>query len=262
MKRNGERYWDFGWQLVEGCTNCSPGCDNCWSLAKEKRFRKETGIVFHAERLDRPLKRKKSASYAIWNDLFHDDVLDGEIDETIAVIYKSRSIIGRPGHVFYLLTKRIHRAARYFKDCGERLDRCIIKSIPGTNDNSLLCGHVPPENLYLGVTVCNQQEADEKIPILLQIPAEKRWISIEPMLEYMFIDKKNLRQLSWVVVGAESGPHKRYCGQLWIEKIVEDCKSCNVPVFVKQIHKAKDCGFRLSKDITEWPESLRVREMD
>ena len=69
-KVNG-RYWDFGWQLVEGCTKVSPGCDNCWSMAKEKRFRKESGIVFHDERLNRPLKRKTPASYAIWNDLFH-----------------------------------------------------------------------------------------------------------------------------------------------------------------------------------------------
>jgi protein gp37 len=32
------RYWDEGIKLVESCTRCSPGCDNCWSLAMEKRF--------------------------------------------------------------------------------------------------------------------------------------------------------------------------------------------------------------------------------
>ena len=37
-------------------------------------------------------------------------------------------------------------------------------------------------NLWLGVTVCNQEEADAKIPLLMKIPAAKRFVSIEPML--------------------------------------------------------------------------------
>jgi protein gp37 len=235
MKSNGERYWDFGWQLVEGCTNCSPGCDNCWSLAKEKRFRKETGIVFHSERLGRPLKRKKPASYAIWNDLFHKDVSVRDIDGVFTIIENCRR------HIFYVLTKRPERMYKEMSRYGVG---------------------AYPQNLYLGVTVCNQREADQKIPWLLHIPAAKRWISIEPMLSYMFIDKNILSHLSWVLVGAESGPHKRYCGRLWIEKIVNDCKKCNVPVFVKQIHvdQSEGGGFRLSKDMSEWPESLRFRQ--
>ena len=73
-KKNKGRWWDFGWKLVEGCTPVSPACKNCWSLAMEKRFRKENRVVFHGERLEKPFKRKKPASYTIWNDLFHESV--------------------------------------------------------------------------------------------------------------------------------------------------------------------------------------------
>jgi hypothetical protein len=38
------------------------------------------------------------------------------------------------------------------------------------------------QNIWLGVTAENQARADERIPILLQIPAAKRFVSVEPML--------------------------------------------------------------------------------
>ena len=37
-KKDQGRWWDYGWQLIEGCTKISPACANCWSLEKEKRF--------------------------------------------------------------------------------------------------------------------------------------------------------------------------------------------------------------------------------
>jgi len=40
-----------------------------------------------------------------------------------------------------------------------------------------------PDNAWNGVTVCNQAEADKKIPQHLQVPAKVRFLSIEPMLE-------------------------------------------------------------------------------
>ena len=82
------RYWQRAWSLVDGCTPCSPGCDNCWSASMAHRFKREgepgydTGIltdekgnfngdiIIHPERLNIPLTRKKPTVYAVWNDLF------------------------------------------------------------------------------------------------------------------------------------------------------------------------------------------------
>ena len=47
-----------------------------------------------------------------------------------------------------------------------------------------------PEYLWLGVTAENQEQADKRIPILLQIPAAVRFVSVEPMLSA--VDMKNI----------------------------------------------------------------------
>jgi protein gp37 len=46
-----------------------------------------------------------------------------------------------------------------------------------------------PKNVWIGITVVNQEEADRDIPKLLQIPARIRWISAEPLLESVDIRK-------------------------------------------------------------------------
>jgi protein gp37 len=43
--------------------------------------------------------------------------------------------------------------------------------------------------------------------------------------------------LDWVVVGGESGGHRRDCGVEAIISVVEQCTAAGVPVYVKQ-----DCG--------------------
>lgn len=86
------RYWDRGIQLIDGCTPCSPGCDHCWSAAQAHRFKREgepghsngiltddkgrfNGDIFvHPERLDVFRKTKKPTVFAIWNDLFWEEL--------------------------------------------------------------------------------------------------------------------------------------------------------------------------------------------
>lgn len=141
----------------------------------------------------------------------------------------------------------------------------------------------PLSNLWLGVTAENQEMADKRIPILLQIPAVVRFVSIEPCLEEILISAHYLPQLKyllsggkpiygnnvvvyedgkfkqgidWVIVGCESGQNRRECKIEWVRSIVEQCKAANVPVFVKQL----SINGKVSRDMAEWPEDLRVRE--
>jgi hypothetical protein len=89
----------------------------------------------------------------------------------------------------------------------------------------------------------------------------------------------------WVIVGGESGPGARPCDVSWIRSIVEQCKTAEVPCFVKQLGAdprpllmtasplyAKASresapqqlwGPLLSRkgaDPSEWPADLRVQE--
>ncbi|WP_396124520.1 MULTISPECIES: DUF5131 family protein [Acaryochloris] len=111
------------------------------------------------------------------------------------------------------------------------------------------------------VSVENQQAADERIPLLVQTPAPVRFLSCEPLLEPV-----NLGALpaNWCITGGESGPGARPCDVDWIRSIRDQCKTADIPVFIKQLG-SKPVGIpklRSAKggDIEEWPDDLRVRE--
>jgi hypothetical protein len=122
------------------------------------------------------------------------------------------------------------------------------------------------ENVWLGITVCNQAEADRDIPKLLAIPAERRFLSVEPMLGPIdlegagalgcncpdlelydeiieercsgscnfykhSIDKKMIDQ---VIVGGETGPYARQMHPEWVRSIRDQCKAVGVPFLFKK----------------------------
>lgn len=250
------RWWDYGWQLVEGCTKVSEGCQNCWALAKEKRFRKETGIVFHSERLDRPFRHKEAAAFSIWNDLFHESVSFDEIDKTMAIMSLN------PQHIFLVLTKRPNRALEYFTT-EERLEKFEESGVEWIDNNwhqmfgerelPLPWGYDKTytesgkevdliydsqdfllPNLWLGVTIENQQAADQRLPIFMKIPASKHFVSIEPMLGEINIS--DIEGLDWVICGAESGPKRRPMNLGWIKSLKSECDKKDIPFFLKQIY--------------------------
>lgn len=279
-------YWQEAWKLVEGCTHVSAGCDRCWS-AKETKARAahpnakisipKQGLVkgmsfngkirLREDNLDKPLRRKKPTVYAIWNDLFHEDVPDDFID----------SVFGRmslcPQHVFLVLTKRAKRMSKYLSDNEDSPNyrwpkievsarkfwfnktRQIIKG-------KILIGPLP--NIIVGGSVEDQKTADERIPILLQTPAAKRFVSYEPTLglvdfkeiktiltesplsydqidsldhdeaaEYRAAGYPDSNALDWIIMGGETGPGARPMNLDWARKTRDDCKAAGVPFFFK-----------------------------
>lgn len=247
-----DKYWDKPWSLVDGCTPCSPGCDHCWAAAMAHRFDRDhvthiSGhrfngkIVTHPERLNFPLKRRKPTVFAVWNDLFHKDVPDEFIQEAFGRMDFCGMSLGAPIHTFLVLTKRPQRMA-------DVLSR-IVMNCDTSWDKAVSLGDMP--HIYLGLTVCNQQEADEKIPIFLQIPG-KKFLSIEPMLgeidfNGMHFDipgDDDLRcwhyNAPWdeyvdaVILGAETGPGARPMHPDWVRSVRDQCAAAGVPFFFKQ----------------------------
>jgi protein gp37 len=224
-----------------------------------------------------PLRWKKPS------DVFHEDVPDKFIFEIFTVMARC------PQHVFQILTKRPERMRRFvsaylrFQDGSESPAR-TFKPFP---------------HVWLGVSVENQRTADERIPILLQTPAAVRWISAEPLLEPLDLmsngylpppdyESDGKVSLDWVVCGAESGPGARDFDLQWARSLIRQCRSVNVPVFMKQVGphprapRADAIDFamrgswkaeadashygiarpadRKGGDMSEWPENLRVRQ--
>lgn len=190
-------------------------------------------------------------SYAIWNDLFHESIPFECIDKVMAVIALC------PQHTFQILTKRPRRMREYFIDQYPLRSRLMntmteIYGSPRVYDSWSL------PNLWLGVTCENQRLADDRIPALLGIPAAVRFISIEPMLEEVVVGYAGanwIKELDWVIVGAESGPNRRQCKLWWVENIVSEAGDYNTPVFVKQL----DIDGKVSKDMSHWPDELKIR---
>lgn len=285
-------YWDEAWSLVGGCTHVSPGCDNCWS-AKETDMRAGhpneiirnrnqgltwpdgsfNGIVqMNPEFLDKPLKKRKPTTYAVWNDLFHESVPFEFIDYVFAVMGRCQH------HTFILLTKRPRRmleytqAGRYQKILNiayglKFRPKGLGKGIDNPNNMKWW------PNVWLGVTAENQQTADERIPILLQIPAPVRWVSVEPMLgpvNLTSIDHGwqinaltgkqsdmgrpyyDTGKLHWVACGGESGHGARPLHPDWERSLRDQCISAGVPYFFKQhgewLHESQIAGCKTELD--------------
>lgn len=176
------------------------------------------------DRLNEPSGRRKHARIGVqfMGDLFHHTI------ETDPVIQVLQEINECPQHTFMALTKRPKRMR-------EIIDFWL------TN----ISGFVP-ENLWMGVSVENQEAADRRIPILLKIPAAVRWVSVEPMLGP--VDLQNIdwngstglctlehppKQISWIVCGAETGPKKRRMNIRWAKDLRDQCIEHNVPYFFK-----------------------------
>jgi len=263
-KKKESQWWEKSILLVEGCSPVSAGCKHCWSAAMTKRFHGAKGltnnvgqfngkIICREDRLHE-LMRKKPTVWTIWNDLFwgEKDGLGKMKEIPIEFVKQCIEVMRKcPQHTFLCLTKRIRRAKR------------MLESIK------------LPSNLVLGVTTENQEMADKRIPILLQIPAPVRFVSIEPVLslidlnrhfwspvietsEYVgeIVEYEPRQRPDWAIIGCESGPKRRECKLEWVRSIVEQCRQADVPVFVKQI----PINGKVSHDMNKWPEDLRLRQ--
>jgi protein gp37 len=119
-----------------------------------------------------------------------------------------------------------------------------------------------PDNIWAGTSV---MEMNTKIRVdqLRAVNAKVRFLSLEPMWEDL--SRLNLRDISWVILGGESGLKATYCEMDWFRRMIVKCQAMDIPVFVKQTGSfiAKKLKFVDSSggDWNEWPEYLRVREM-
>jgi protein gp37 len=90
-----------------------------------------------------------------------------------------------------------------------------------------------PQNVWLGVSVENQEMAEKRIPLLLENEASVCFLSCEPLLGPLDLSPW-LSRIQWVIVGGESGPAWRPMKQDWVIAIREQCKRFGVPFFFKQ----------------------------
>lgn len=283
---------DMAGHVGPHCERVSPGCEHCYSetnngrclpnngtgLPFDRRARDLVDIFIDENILQQPLKWRTPKRVFVCNqtDLFGEWVTDEMIDRVFAVMALC------PQHTFQVLSKRAERMQEYLPALGLRARiareaNALMRSNKRAGDSDALASiftwgrlkHAEPgeyvnylagiadrswplPNVWLGVSVENQEQADKRIPLLLQTPTAAGWISAEPLLDCVTLqfgwlntgpgsslhrDHNNWseRGLDWVVVGGESGPGARPFNIQWARAIVNQCRAARVPVFVKQL---------------------------
>lgn len=262
MKKTDIEYLTHTWNpIAMRCTKISPACDNCWHLRMADRLAENPvipmvkreayagGKVYLDEKeLEAPLKIKKPAIIGVqfMGDLFHEQNLWPILDKILFIMQRT------PQHIYLILTKRIGVAVTYFES--------NIYKIPQRLRSALLEG-----NIWLGVTVENQEQVYMRIPLLLQIPAAHYFVSIEPVLSEIDltsiyipnnkpINALNIKvcvqhapgyclggceyrykNIDLVICGCESGPKRRPTDIKAIRSLRDQCVESNTPFFLKQM---------------------------
>jgi len=250
-------------------------------IRKEVREARGGGKPWLNEKeLAAPLTLRKPARIGVMfmGDLFHESVPDEWIAEVFGVMAVAGAMapgessldgaffmgsVKRSGgpHTFQVLTKRpgrmktlltsvafrrkIARAA--YNRAMDRRDAGYLHDCISDKDNPRApcrAGRMwPLSNVHIGVTAENQEQADKRIPILLETPAAVRFVSVEPMLGAIALPgigfPQSLRfrcgpRLDWVICGAETGPGKRPMDLDWARHLRGQCAAAGVPFFFKK----------------------------
>jgi len=220
---------DHSWNPWTGCHKVSPGCGECYMHREKKRYGQDPSTVVRSKppTFNAPRKWKDPARVFVcsWSDFFIEEA-DPWRAEAWEIIRSS------PHLTFQIPTKRAHRIAACLPDGW------------------------PLPNVWLGVSVENQEAADTRIPDLLSVKAAVRFVSAEPLLGPVTLSPDAMMGLDWLIVGGESGPRCRPMEIEWMRDLQAQAAHARICFFAKQLG-----GFPDKRDrMEDFPEDLRVRE--
>jgi protein gp37 len=188
MNNTEIRWTELTWNPASGCAKVTAGCKHCYAetIAENKRgtpaFPNGFDLTIRPHKLREPHAIKEGALIFVnsMSDLFWEEIPDAYRDKVLDIMEET------PRHQYQVLTKRPEVMLRYSK--RRRL----------------------PANMWAGVTVENQECTDARLPLLLEVKAEIRFLSAEPVLGPIDLRPTlaaHPGQIHWVIFGGESGNH-------------------------------------------------------
>lgn len=224
---------DTTWSPWEGCQKVGPGCDHCYAESMNRWLRHGENWgpgaprrVYSDAHWAKPMRWNDAAAKAGHYrkvfpsvcDPFDNAAPDGQRERFARLIRET------PHLVWMLLTKRIGNAGAMLADMFPQ----------GT-----------PENVGLGATIVNQEEADRDIRKLVDAPASVRFLSMEPLLGpvnlYDWIgpwgspgELQAPPMIDGIFVGGESGRGARPIHPAWVRSLRDQCHAAGVNFHFKQ----------------------------
>lgn len=233
---------------LAGCTKVSPACTHCYAETMSARLatmpkappryrdgvvegRRWTGRIsydrnalFQAFDDFMEARRPQRVFINSMSDTFHADAVDDSLIDLAEAIKMVSQPMTVKGSVIMLLTKRPDRLLSWQRE------------------------HFPdglPAWVWVGCTVEDQRRADERVPVLLEVAARVRFLSVEPLLGRVCLPYSafngsdsfdSMEGIGWVIVGCESGARRRETSADWVRAIRDDCVRSGVPFFLKQLY--------------------------
>lgn len=219
------------WEPWHGCHRYSTGCKYCYIHKADHKKGLDTNIVTKTEKFYAPVEKNQNGAYKMRSGqtvyvCFSSDFLIEEADKWRVECWQM--IRERSDLHFLFLTKRIER----FLDC------------------------IPPdwqdgyENVTVGCTVENQENADRRLSIFAKLPIKHKNIICQPLIENIDL-AEYLHDIELVVVGGESDKNARPLNYDWVLRIRQQCIVHNVHFEFRQ------CGTHFIKDGKSYTLSVR-----
>ena len=196
------------WNPWHGCKRISEGCENCYMYYLDSLRGKDGAEIYKVKNnFDYPLHKDRNGNYKIKSGEYirvcmTSDFFLKEADcwrEEVWKIIKKRSDV-----IFILVTKR-----------ADRIEKCLPDDWNGGW-----------ENVWLNITCENQKRANERLPILLELPFKHKGIMAEPLIGELSIMKfLQSGQIENVWAGGENYGSKKPLFFEWVKLLSDECKA-------------------------------------
>lgn len=281
---DGQVFPGFTFNPWRGCSKVSPGCDHCYAetlAARNPAVLGEWG----------PGARRVEAAESYWDlprKWHRQAVQEGKrfkvFCASLADVFDKEAPVASRNRLWQVIASTSGYIDGFTRG---GLDWLILTKRPGRigdvlREDGVNVRFFQDNRCWVGVSVESQEYLKRFWAVRHWSPVP--WISAEPLLGPLEMPEV-LKECRWVVVGGESGPIARPCEEIWIRRLVNQCRDAAVPCFVKQFGSnvwtrtwlgwPKGTVIRIDGDegpwrvhlrafkggnINEFPKDLRVRE--
>ena len=207
MAKSSIPWTDYTFNPISGCQKISPGCKNCYAERLTKRIGKSfSEIALQTDRFDYPFPEHPARKIFVGS---MSDIMLAPVN----YLYRIFDTICHKRyaqHTFQILTKRPEILVEF--------DANYI--------------NINYHKIWAGISAEDQEWFDKRILALILTSFKIKWVSLEPLLDSIDLSQY-INDLSWVVVGGETGPHARPMNPVWVRSIRNQCVAAGKPFFFK-----------------------------